>query len=309
MSRAASVILSCDCGIAGWTKIVTQRQSGKTKGRYDVYIVDPNGRRFRSLFELRRFMSAEHRDFSFKNVDFKVPNRSSDSESACGREMQSDCSVSELTREQAKYELTNLEKKQEDSTSPYFSGMKRRLQSQKGQSGTSKRRRKSSCNDLSKREVKRRKFSSQGEGRGSRKTLRKMARNGCNLKHSKSSMKRKYGKLKGCKQTENCVSNANHLKLKSDDSSLDNFTSGYFGQNNYLCHLSKSGTGCDWIPPKSPFNLIQESLFHDPWKLLVATIFLNRTSGAKAIPVLWEFFKKFPTPDVTRGADWKEIAG
>jgi len=34
-----------------------------------------------------------------------------------------------------------------------------------------------------------------------------------------------------------------------------------------------------WIPPRSPFNLVQENLFHDPWKLLVATIFLNRTTG------------------------------
>jgi len=34
-----------------------------------------------------------------------------------------------------------------------------------------------------------------------------------------------------------------------------------------------------WIPPRSPFNLVQEELFHDPWKLLVATVFLNRTTG------------------------------
>ena len=34
-----------------------------------------------------------------------------------------------------------------------------------------------------------------------------------------------------------------------------------------------------WTPPKSPYNLVQESLFHNPWKLLVATIFLNRTTG------------------------------
>ncbi|XP_030887998.1 methyl-CpG-binding domain protein 4 isoform X2 [Leptonychotes weddellii] len=33
-----------------------------------------------------------------------------------------------------------------------------------------------------------------------------------------------------------------------------------------------------WTPPRSPFNLVQETLFHDPWKLLIATIFLNRTS-------------------------------
>lgn len=34
-----------------------------------------------------------------------------------------------------------------------------------------------------------------------------------------------------------------------------------------------------YVPPRSPYNLIQESLFHDPWKLLVATIFLNKTTG------------------------------
>ena len=34
-----------------------------------------------------------------------------------------------------------------------------------------------------------------------------------------------------------------------------------------------------WVPPRSPYNLVQETLFHDPWKLLVATIFLNRTAG------------------------------
>ncbi|TNN48266.1 Methyl-CpG-binding domain protein 4 [Liparis tanakae] len=34
-----------------------------------------------------------------------------------------------------------------------------------------------------------------------------------------------------------------------------------------------------WTPPRSPYNLVQETLFHDPWKLLVATIFLNKTSG------------------------------
>lgn len=34
-----------------------------------------------------------------------------------------------------------------------------------------------------------------------------------------------------------------------------------------------------WHPPRSPFNLVQEQLYQDPWKVLVATIFLNKTSG------------------------------
>uniref|UniRef100_A0ABM5FJK6 Methyl-CpG-binding domain protein 4 n=1 Tax=Pogona vitticeps TaxID=103695 RepID=A0ABM5FJK6_9SAUR len=63
-----------------------------------------------------------------------------------------------------------------------------------------------------------------------------------------------------------------------------------------------------WIPPRSPFNLVQETLFHDPWKLLIATIFLNKTSGKMAIPVLWEFLKKYPSATVARTADWKEMS-
>ncbi|XP_015730620.1 methyl-CpG-binding domain protein 4 isoform X2 [Coturnix japonica] len=63
-----------------------------------------------------------------------------------------------------------------------------------------------------------------------------------------------------------------------------------------------------WTPPRSPFNLVQETLFHDPWKLLIATIFLNKTSGKMAIPVLWEFLRKYPCPEVARTADWKEMS-
>ncbi|XP_048643098.1 methyl-CpG-binding domain protein 4 isoform X1 [Marmota marmota marmota] len=63
-----------------------------------------------------------------------------------------------------------------------------------------------------------------------------------------------------------------------------------------------------WTPPRSPFNLVQETLFHDPWKLLIATIFLNRTSGKMAIPVLWEFLEKYPSAEVARTADWKDVS-
>lgn len=63
-----------------------------------------------------------------------------------------------------------------------------------------------------------------------------------------------------------------------------------------------------WTPPRSPYNLVQETLFHDPWKLLVATIFLNKTSGKMAIPVLWQFFERYPSAEVTREADWKPMS-
>lgn len=38
-----------------------------------------------------------------------------------------------------------------------------------------------------------------------------------------------------------------------------------------------------WVPPKSPFNLLQEALYHDPWKLLVSTIFLNKICGGLSV--------------------------
>ncbi|KAH9492434.1 hypothetical protein Btru_051101 [Bulinus truncatus] len=63
-----------------------------------------------------------------------------------------------------------------------------------------------------------------------------------------------------------------------------------------------------WIPPRSPFCLVQESLFHDPWKLLVATIFLNKTAGRQAIPTLWKFLNRWPTPEKACKADVEEMA-
>ena len=35
----------------------------------------------------------------------------------------------------------------------------------------------------------------------------------------------------------------------------------------------------DFAPPSSPYGLVQEQLYSEPWKLLIATIFLNRTTG------------------------------
>ena len=56
----------------------------------------------------------------------------------------------------------------------------------------------------------------------------------------------------------------------------------------FNCKKSTSNTkvklkgSSKWVPPKSPFNLLQEALFHDPWKLLIGTIFLNKVSGERA---------------------------
>ena len=79
-----------------------------------------------------------------------------------------------------------------------------------------------------------------------------------------------------------------------------------------------------YTPPASPFNLIQEELHEDPWKVLVSTIFLHRTAGIyyrylygyaicvsvgkKAIPVLREFLVQYNSAEVTVNSDQGQIA-
>lgn len=62
------------------------------------------------------------------------------------------------------------------------------------------------------------------------------------------------------------------------------------------------------IPPTSPYSLIQESLWPDEWKCLVACVMLNCTSRKQVEKILPEFFKKWPTADATSKADREEMA-
>ncbi|XP_058640865.1 methyl-CpG-binding domain protein 4 isoform X1 [Onychostoma macrolepis] len=85
-------------------------------------------------------------------------------------------------------------------------------------------------------------------------------------------------------------------------------TSPYFSGRTEALSPPKRKAFRKWTPPRSPFNLVQETLFHDPWRLLVATIFLNKTSGKMAIPVLWEFFQRYPSAEVMRASDWRPLS-
>ena len=52
-----------------------------------------------------------------------------------------------------------------------------------------------------------------------------------------------------------------------------------------------------WIPPKSPYDLLQERFWPDGWKILVVCLLLNQTSRRQVEPIITEFFKKFPNPE------------
>ena len=60
-----------------------------------------------------------------------------------------------------------------------------------------------------------------------------------------------------------------HTKIKTIEDIDSNTTSRNHRHLQYEDH----------VPPCSPYGLVQEELWEDPWKLLVATIFLNRTTG------------------------------
>ena len=62
-----------------------------------------------------------------------------------------------------------------------------------------------------------------------------------------------------------------------------------------------------WKPPKSPYDLIQEHLYEDPWKVLVACVFCNLTRRHTAEPLLWKFFDMYPSASDAMRANPEEL--
>jgi endonuclease III len=58
----------------------------------------------------------------------------------------------------------------------------------------------------------------------------------------------------------------------------------------------------------SPFGLLEELFSNDPWKLLLSTIFLNRTSRSQVDPILHHFLDKWPTASAAVEADLHEMS-
>lgn len=62
-----------------------------------------------------------------------------------------------------------------------------------------------------------------------------------------------------------------------------------------------------WEPPVSPYGLLEEELYADPWKLLVACMLLNKTSATQVRKVIWDLFNLCPTPAKAISVDTAEI--
>jgi methyl-CpG-binding domain protein 4 len=55
-------------------------------------------------------------------------------------------------------------------------------------------------------------------------------------------------------------------------------------------------------------RLVQEDLRHDPWRLLVACVLLNRSRGSQVRPVLDELFERWPTCNKMKNAPYGLVA-
>ena len=62
-----------------------------------------------------------------------------------------------------------------------------------------------------------------------------------------------------------------------------------------------------WIPPKSPFDLLQERYWPDDWKILIVCLLLNQTSRKQVEPMIESFFEKWPDAKSASIADEDEM--
>ena len=62
------------------------------------------------------------------------------------------------------------------------------------------------------------------------------------------------------------------------------------------------------IPPRSPYGLIQEDLWPDAWRILVACMLLNCTTRAAMEKVLPRLFAKYSDAHAMAAADHQELA-
>ncbi|XP_010528791.1 PREDICTED: methyl-CpG-binding domain protein 4-like protein [Tarenaya hassleriana] len=62
-----------------------------------------------------------------------------------------------------------------------------------------------------------------------------------------------------------------------------------------------------WVPPRSQYNLIQEDHWHDPWRVMVICMLLNRTSGAQARRIITDLFALCPDAKTATEVRTEEI--
>ena len=98
-------------------------------------------------------------------------------------------------------------------------------------------------------------------------------------------------------------------RAKSRRKHLVSKTSPYFMLSSSSKPKTRNSVSVIPFPPLSSprFGLVQESLASNPFHLLLATIFLNKTRGLVAMPFFYRFITDYPRPDVLACATREEV--
>uniref|UniRef100_A0A672IUB4 Methyl-CpG-binding domain protein 4 n=1 Tax=Salarias fasciatus TaxID=181472 RepID=A0A672IUB4_SALFA len=340
---AASSVLLCHCCLyrdmddlsstsampAGWIKEVKQRKAGKTAGKLDVYIISPQGQKFRSRPSLQAFLLKNGED----NVDISLFDFTTPKDHVITSSQTLSSKLKE--RKQMKEMLGTPSQKSESTISPSRKDSKQKKEKTKTPQSMELLREKllrlAPSSDKQNTLIVHKDVqadsqpsvpalnvepATDSENEGEEELVQPVS-------HSKG--ENKSNSEPGADADSNLDvedeavspdmnggsnSPVQDSQNKTKSSKIKRNISPYFSRKPLRDEPSppKRKAFKKWTPPRSPFNLVQETLFHDPWKLLVATIFLNKTSGKMAIPVLWQFFEHYPSAEVTREADWKPIS-
>ncbi|MCJ1376868.1 hypothetical protein MMC20_008113 [Loxospora ochrophaea] len=81
------------------------------------------------------------------------------------------------------------------------------------------------------------------------------------------------------------------------------------GKSPYFPKRPTEKVSCIPFPPLSStsFGIVQERLCHEPFKLLLACIFLNKTRGSVSMPVFFDLISRYQTPEALAEAAQEDI--
>ncbi|CAJ0941482.1 unnamed protein product [Ranitomeya imitator] len=318
----------------GWRKVITQRKSGKTAGKYNVLFVSPQGTKLRSKCALVKYLHVNHIKVKIEDFDFSASplkqftkcerQRAAKGNGAAGKDKEEGPAVCDHGTEASYNTRTAQDAEDNNVTVPEIEvntkkgGDRKRVRSVRRASARQ-------LNRPRKRSASKQEAQIQQNTSNQRVNSRKRSKeHGEDLMNDpqilspvdSEKMDRSIDRTEtGRPEETHDQSVSCALQLPTDTEQEGTASDSHQDNSDSRSHPKITAMDpprrkafCKWTPPRSPFNLVQETLFHDPWKLLVATIFLNKTSGKMAVPVLWRFLEKYPTPDVARAADWKEMS-
>ncbi|XP_069824825.1 methyl-CpG-binding domain protein 4 isoform X2 [Dendropsophus ebraccatus] len=305
----------------GWKKIITQRQSGKTAGKYDVLFLSPQGIKLRSKCALVKYINTNHVKMKLEDFDFSVPsrkqvlkqeknnvskkavmprtNKENGDDPFSSESSQSECGTqafhNTLKVQGVEDDIFTVNDREKNVRMKKDDGRKRvrslRKQSDRGLKDTDqvKRPRKRSTSKQE-NQVKKKKH----------KRINPRTRN----KESGAYLM-DDPQLQVPKDSEKIEGSINHNEsdVSCSEKTQDHSVSCTLQQttNTELEETTDSQKdSSDLQPvPRSQVDKRKTSPYFSKKAL---------SEGKMAIPVLWSFLEKYPTPEVARAGDWKEMS-